>query len=160
MCSSPAPHCSGLAQLWRRSADPNGESREQGRLWIWGVIVGAILAWELISFVSPPTGRASDVQLHDRRAAGRACGALAVLRWMGRVRLGARDMTSRAATFVVWGALAVALLVATQVFAVTTRRIPTVGALIRALVRRPGVRVVLLAGWLWLGWHFFVRSSR
>jgi hypothetical protein len=44
----------GLAQLWRRSADPNGDSREQGRLWIWGVIVGAILAWELISFVSHP----------------------------------------------------------------------------------------------------------
>jgi hypothetical protein len=64
-------------------------------------------------------------------------------------------MTSRAATFVVWGAL-----VATQVFAVRTRRIPTVGAWIRTLVRRPGVRVVLLAGWLWLGWHFFVRSSR
>jgi len=68
-------------------------------------------------------------------------------------------MTSRAATFVVWGVLA-AVLVATQVFAGATRRIPTVGAWIRALVRHPAVRVGVLAGWLWLGWHFFVRSSR
>jgi len=68
-------------------------------------------------------------------------------------------MTSRTATFVVWGVLA-AVLVATELFAITTRRIPTVGAWIRTLVRNPAVRVVLLAGWLWLGWHFFVRSSR
>jgi hypothetical protein len=68
-------------------------------------------------------------------------------------------MTSRTATFVVWGVLA-ALLVATEVLAVTTRRIPTVGALLRSLVRHPAMRVVFLAAWLWLGWHFFVRSSR
>ena len=68
-------------------------------------------------------------------------------------------MTSRTATFVVWGALAV-LLIATQVVAVTTRRIPTLADLIKAMTRRPVVRVVLLAVWLWAGWHFFVRSSR
>jgi hypothetical protein len=68
-------------------------------------------------------------------------------------------VTSRAATFVVWGALAL-LLVATQAVAVMTRRIPTIADLIKAMTRRPVVRVVLLAVWLWVGWHFFVRSSR
>jgi len=44
----------GLAQLWRRSAERNGDSPEQARLWIWVIIVGAIVAWELISFVQHP----------------------------------------------------------------------------------------------------------
>jgi len=41
----------GLAQLWRRGADRNDDVHEQGRVWIWVLIVGAIVAWELITFV-------------------------------------------------------------------------------------------------------------
>jgi hypothetical protein len=68
-------------------------------------------------------------------------------------------MTSRALTFVVWGLLAAAF-VATQAFAVTTRRIPTIGELLRTVVQRRAVRAIALISWLWLGWHFFVRSTR
>ena len=68
-------------------------------------------------------------------------------------------MTTRELTFVVWGLLAAAFVVA-QVVAVKTHRLPTLAELIRFLVRHPAARVAFLAGWLWLGWHFFVRSSR
>jgi Family of unknown function (DUF6186) len=68
-------------------------------------------------------------------------------------------MSSRAITLVVWGVLA-ACFIAAVVFAAVTRRIPTAGEAIRRLVRRPAVRVICLAAWLWAGWHFFVRSSR
>jgi hypothetical protein len=68
-------------------------------------------------------------------------------------------VTSRTFTFLVWGALAAALVVV-QIVALTTRRIPTVGGLIKAATRHRAAQLLLLAGWLWLGWHFFVRSSR
>jgi hypothetical protein len=68
-------------------------------------------------------------------------------------------MTSRQISFVVWGALA-ACVVAAVTISLTTRKIPTLGAAIRALVRRPYVQVLCVAAWLWAGWHFFVRSSR
>ena len=68
-------------------------------------------------------------------------------------------MTSRAITFVVWGVLA-ACCFAAVVLSLTTRRIPTMGAAIRALVRRRSVQVLCLAAWFWAGWHLFVRSSR
>jgi hypothetical protein len=68
-------------------------------------------------------------------------------------------MTSRTLSLVVWGLIAVSL-VTTQVIAVTTRRIPTATEFVRSIVRRPGVRLVTLALWFWVGWHFFVRSSR
>jgi hypothetical protein len=68
-------------------------------------------------------------------------------------------MTSRQITFVVWGALAACVLAAV-VLSLTTRKVPTLGAAIRALVRRRYLQVLCLAAWLWTGWHFFVRSSR
>ena len=36
---------------------------------------------------------------------------------------------------------------------------PTLGAVLRWLMRRRGVRWLLVAGWLWLGWHLFVRAE-
>jgi hypothetical protein len=68
-------------------------------------------------------------------------------------------MTSRTITYVVWGLLA-ACFVAAVVFSLTTKRIPTIGSAIRALVRRRYVQVICVIAWLWAGWHFFVRSSR
>lgn len=68
-------------------------------------------------------------------------------------------MTSRQITFVVWGAVA-ACIVAVVALSLTTRKVPTLAAAIRVLVRRRYVQVACVAAWLWAGWHFFVRSSR
>jgi hypothetical protein len=39
------------------------------------------------------------------------------------------------------------------------RRTPTLGRAVSWLSARRGGRWLLLAGWLWLGWHLFVRSG-
>ena len=64
---------------------------------------------------------------------------------------------SRTLTLVGYAVLA-ALLVACQVAAVLTRRIPTAGEAISAAMRRRPGRWLLLGAWLWAGWHLFVRS--
>ena len=64
---------------------------------------------------------------------------------------------SRTITLVGYGVIAVAL-VACQLVSLLTHRIPTIAQLASVVAgRRPG-RFLLLAGWLWLGWHLFVRS--
>lgn len=37
------------------------------------------------------------------------------------------------------------------------RGVPTFGEAVNAALRRRPLRLVLLAGWLWVGWHVFVR---
>ena len=36
-------------------------------------------------------------------------------------------------------------------------RLATFGQALDMMLRRPAIRVALLAAWLWLGWHLFVR---
>jgi len=36
-------------------------------------------------------------------------------------------------------------------------RIPTLGEWLGFVMRRPPGRALVLAGWLWLGWHYFAR---
>ncbi len=36
-------------------------------------------------------------------------------------------------------------------------RIPTLGEWLGYVMRRPIGRALILAGWLWLGWHYFAR---
>jgi hypothetical protein len=46
-----------VARVWRRRAGPivsDGRSDSNEGLWIWAVILGAILVWELIAFVGHP----------------------------------------------------------------------------------------------------------
>ena len=38
-------------------------------------------------------------------------------------------------------------------------RVPTLGRLIGTLVGRRSIRLVLLLGWAWTGWHLFARGS-
>ena len=68
-------------------------------------------------------------------------------------------MTSEVVGYVGWAMLACAV-IGTQVLAVRSRKVATVGELLKQLTARPVVRAVALLGWLWVGWHFFVRSSR
>lgn len=65
---------------------------------------------------------------------------------------------SRAATL--WGYAVLALAVVTyQVAGLVLGRTVTLGQALRRVTRVPAGRFVLLAGWLWAGWHTFVRGS-
>jgi hypothetical protein len=63
-------------------------------------------------------------------------------------------------TVTVWGyaVLAVTAL-AYQSAGLLLRRTATIGQALIGLTRRRTGRVLLLAAWLWLGWHTFVRGS-
>ena len=65
---------------------------------------------------------------------------------------------SRAATLWGYALLAIAV-VAYQLAGVMLGRTATVGQALRRVTRVPAGRAVLLAGWLWAGWHTFVRWS-
>jgi hypothetical protein len=59
-----------------------------------------------------------------------------------------------------WGyALLAAAAVAYQVTGLLLRRTPTLGHAVRRLKSIPAARPLLLAGWLWLGWHTFIRGT-
>ena len=58
-----------------------------------------------------------------------------------------------------WALLALAV-VALTIVAGRSETMPTFGELVRSLTRHIVVRTVLLAGWVWLGWHVLVRSTR
>ena len=65
---------------------------------------------------------------------------------------------SRAATL--WGYALLALAaVAYQAAGLLLGRTATLGQALRRVTRVPAGRVLLLAGWLWAGWHTFVRWS-
>ena len=59
--------------------------------------------------------------------------------------------------WIVWAVLASALVFAEAVALIDPDRLPTVGDIIQALLHWPLTRWMLLLGWLWLGWHLFVR---
>ena len=59
-----------------------------------------------------------------------------------------------------WGYAVLALaVVAYQVAGLLLGRTATLGQALRRVTRVPAGRVLLLAGWLWAGWHTFVRWS-
>lgn len=65
---------------------------------------------------------------------------------------------SRTATLAGYWAIA-ALLLACQIASTLSRRMPSIGQVASLIAsRRPG-RWLLLAAWLWVGWHLFVRSQ-
>jgi hypothetical protein len=75
--------------------------------------------------------------------------------------LGAGDVTiSRSFTIAGWIVIAVAIAAACIGALVSRGRFPSAVALLRLAVRNVVVRVFALAVWAWVGWHFFVRTSR
>lgn len=63
---------------------------------------------------------------------------------------------SRAVTLAGYAVIAAAM-VACQVAALAGRRRATLGDAVAAATARPAGRLVVLAAWLWVGWHVFVR---
>ena len=65
-------------------------------------------------------------------------------------------MTSRGITLVGFAVLAAAVL-ALEVLARRSSRFCTLGEALTVALRHRLVRILLQGGWLWLGWHLFVR---
>ena len=65
---------------------------------------------------------------------------------------------SRTVTLVGYCVIAAALL-GCQVASLLSRRIPSLGQFLSLVASRRSGRWLLLAGWLWMGWHLFVRTS-
>lgn len=62
-------------------------------------------------------------------------------------------MSAATVSWVVLGAAAGVI----EVWAVAGRRTPTAGRVLGTLMHPAAGRIVLLAGWVWLGWHLFAR---
>ena len=67
---------------------------------------------------------------------------------------------SHAVTIGGWIVIAGAITAAAVVTAASHGRSATAAALVRAISRHAVGRAILLATWGWIGWHFFVRTSR
>ena len=67
---------------------------------------------------------------------------------------------SRSATLAGWILIAVAFTAAFIVAVASRGRFPNVIAVLRTAMRNVVVRAIALAVWAWVGWHFFVRTSR
>jgi hypothetical protein len=64
---------------------------------------------------------------------------------------------TRTDALVVWGVLA-GLLVAVEALShLGGRRVGGLAALAAPLLARTPTRLLLVLGWMWLGWHFFAR---
>jgi len=66
-------------------------------------------------------------------------------------------MSARSATLLGWAALVIAFVVLEVRARVRRERFATVGDALDRLLRNGVARAILLLGWLWLGWHLFVR---
>ena len=67
-------------------------------------------------------------------------------------------MTSRTATFVGYAVILCAIGVWTVV-TVRHARWMTLADAVASIARRRGVRIAVVLGWAWLGWHLFARGS-
>jgi Family of unknown function (DUF6186) len=66
-------------------------------------------------------------------------------------------MATRVITIIGFCAVIAALVVLEIVGRRPGSRVPTLGEWLGYLMRQKTGRVLLLAGWLWLGWHYFSR---
>jgi hypothetical protein len=66
-------------------------------------------------------------------------------------------VTWRSVTFVVWTVLGLATLVVVALAMAGRGRIARPSALLFPVSTHPVVRVLVVLGWMWVGWHFFAR---
>jgi hypothetical protein len=67
---------------------------------------------------------------------------------------------THATTVAGWIVIVIAIAAACTGVVVSHGRFPAAATLVRLATRRVVVRVILLTGWAWVGWHFFVHTSR
>ena len=67
-------------------------------------------------------------------------------------------MTSRTLTFVGYGAI-LALIITLALVASHRANWMTLPDALNALTRKRTVRILVVIGWMWLGWHLFARGS-
>ena len=67
---------------------------------------------------------------------------------------------SQAQTVAGWVVIGVAIVAATAVALATRGRFPSAVAVVRATTRGATGRIIGIVAWAWLGWHFFVRTTR
>jgi hypothetical protein len=63
---------------------------------------------------------------------------------------------TRDTAFVIWG-LVGAVFVGVVIASIVSDRVPSLTDLLRVLTRTIVGFVLVMLGWLWLGWHLFVR---
>jgi uncharacterized protein DUF6186 len=66
-------------------------------------------------------------------------------------------MVTRVITITGFAALILALFVLEFLARRKDSRIPTLGEWLGYVMRRKAGRLLILLGWLWLGWHYFSR---
>ncbi|MGH9049040.1 MAG: DUF6186 family protein [Acidimicrobiia bacterium] len=66
-------------------------------------------------------------------------------------------MTARWVTLTGWIVLAAAVIALDLRARLSRGPLATLGGALSTALRVPAVRGLTLAGWLWLGWHLFVR---
>ncbi len=66
-------------------------------------------------------------------------------------------MTSHQWTLLVWGLLGLAVLAGLVSAVVFRGRFPGPGSLVTRITATRTGRVLLVVGWMWLGWHLFAR---
>jgi hypothetical protein len=65
--------------------------------------------------------------------------------------------TAREAAFFIWAVLGFAVACCVVVSCIRPGWVATFGSAVRALVSTTAVRVIVVLGWMWLGWHLFAR---
>jgi hypothetical protein len=66
-------------------------------------------------------------------------------------------VTDREWTFLVWALLGIGLVACVVTASLTKGRVPTLGSKVGRLTSHPWGRILLVVGWMWLGWHAFAR---
>jgi hypothetical protein len=65
-------------------------------------------------------------------------------------------MSWRSASFLAWGVILLGF-VLVELVARTGRRTSTISEALSAILSRTSLRLALVLGWMWLGWHAFAR---
>jgi hypothetical protein len=66
-------------------------------------------------------------------------------------------MSTRDWTFAVWALVGIGVVTCLVATALAGDPIPTLGATVRRITASRVGRVVIVLGWMWLGWHAFAR---